>query len=199
MAKNASIAASFLKKNMTDHPGYISNCLEIGCNYGYNLDYLSKELGIKCYGIERSDKAVQFGRERWKMGERISLECGVSSHLPYEDNSFDVVMIGFFLYITPREILSRSIFEADRVLKTGGFLVLTDFDTPVSYRRVNRHNSEMFVYKEDYGLRFQSMGYSLAEKHSYSHGGDGFHLDVQERLSIQIFYKEPISNHYVDA
>ena len=57
----------------------------------------------------------------------------------------------------------------------------------------------MPVYKEDYAKRFFPLGYTIAEKVSYSHGGDCFNPDIQERLSTQFLYKEKAGNLYIDA
>jgi ubiquinone/menaquinone biosynthesis C-methylase UbiE len=99
--------------------------------------------------------------------------------------------------MTPRFMMMKSIYEVDRVLRQGGFLVITDFDTPVKYVRDNKHNEHLPVYKDNYAHVFESLGYTLVEKHSYSHNGDCFAVDVQERVSTQILYKEKIKDIYV--
>ncbi len=103
------------------------------------------------------------------------------------------------MYVTLREIITDTVLKVNRVLKEGGFLILTDFDTPVFYKRVNKHNEGMPVYKEDYAKRFLSMGFSIAEKVSYSHGGDCFNPDIQERVSTQFLYKEIAESLYLNA
>lgn len=130
---------------------------------------------------------------------KVHLQEGISNSLPYNKNEFDVVMIGFSLYVTPRVMISDTILEMNRVLKQGGFIILTDFDTPLRCRRVNAHNKEMYVYKENYADLFLSMGYSLVGKRSYSHSGDSFNPDIQERVSTQIMYKEFLEDLYLDA
>ena len=47
---------------------------------------------------------------------------------------FDLVHLGFFLYLVDREDYLRCISEADRLLKFGGFLSIIDFETPIQYR-----------------------------------------------------------------
>lgn len=172
---------------------------EIGCCYGYNLNFLSKEHGFELFGCDPSNEAIDFGINRWPATSKINLIQGISNRLPYEDNQFDMVIAGFLLYVTPREIIPETICEMNRVLKEGGFLVLTDFDTQIPYIRVNKHNESMPVFKEDYANRFLTMGYYLAEKYSYSHAGTCFNPDIQERVSTQILYKEKESTLYVNA
>ena len=199
-SKNAHLAGDFIEKYLKAFPGTINKALEIGCNYGYNLNYLSKRHGIECWGVEPSDKAICYGISRYKdVNTKVHLSQGISNKLPYADGEFDVVMVGFLMYVTPREMIADTVLEVNRVLREGGFLILTDFDTPMFYKRVNKHNEGMPVYKEDYAKRFISMGYSIAEKISYSHEGDCFNPDIQERVSTQIFYREVIQNLYHDA
>ncbi len=199
-SKNAHLSGDFIEKYLREYPGAIGSILEIGCNYGYNLNYLSRRHGIECWGIEPSDKAVDFGIGRWKdSNPKVHLVQGISNKLPYRDQQFDIVMVGFLMYVTPREMIADTVSEVNRVLKEGGFLILTDFDTPVLYKRVNKHNDAMPVYKEDYAKRFLPIGYTLAEKNSYFQGGDCFCPDIQERVSTQFLYKEKVKSLYVDA
>lgn len=200
VSENAHLAGDFIEKYLKAYPGSFKKILEIGCNYGYNLNYLSKRHGIEYWGIEPSDKAVEFGVEQWKdFNPKVHLEQGISNRLSYENQEFDVVMVDFFIYVTPREMIADTVLEVNRVLKERGFLILTDFDTPVFYKRVNKHNDDMPVYKEDYTQGLLSMGYSIAEKTSCSHGGDCFNPDIQKRVSIQFLYKEVVNSLYVAA
>lgn len=200
-SKGTYIAREFLGRYLSEFPGRINKILEIGCCYGYNLNFLSNELDVYCYGIEPSDQAIKYGEQMFCRGvtSKIYMQQGISNCLPYHDEEFDVVMIGFSLYVTPRELVADTISEINRVLRQGGFIVLTDFDTPIKCRRVNIHNEEMYVYKENYAEPFLSMGYSLVEKRSYSHAGDSFNPDIQERVSTQILYKEIHEELYFDA
>ena len=189
------ILENFIAEYSERHPDAIKNALEIGCCYGYNLQYLSDRLGLKCYGIDPSDKAIEYGMKKYK-NSNLSLTQMISNDLKFSDNFFDVVIIGFSLYITPRSIILQSISEANRVLKSGGFLCITDFDTPIKYQRVNKHNDKLPVYKEDYAETFLSCGYTLVQKKMYSHSGEVFDPDVQERISTQILFKEYLDDVY---
>lgn len=198
-AKNAYSASDFIEKYLRTYPGTIEKVLEIGCNYGYNIDYLARRHGIECWGIEPSDKAVEYGISRWKESNpRVHIMQGISNKLPYKNSEFDVVMMGFLMYVTPREMIADTVLEVNRVLKEGGFLILTDFDTPISYKRINKHNDEMPVYKEDYSRRFIPMGYSVVEKISFSNSTKCFNPEIQERMSTQFLYKEKTENLYIN-
>lgn len=195
-------AADFLRRIQMIYPNSINKMLEIGCSYGYNLDYLYRELCVgrgELYGVDPSDKAIEYGRSKMSEENKIYLFQACSNELPFPDEMFDVVIVGFCLYITPRDWIEGSINEIDRVLNHEGFLVVTDFDVPFWIRRNNMHNASMPVYKEDYAQRFLSRGYSLVEKRSYSHNADCFSKDIQERVSTQILFKENTESLYISV
>lgn len=75
--------------------------------------------------------------------------------------------------------------------------MITDFDTPLRFVRKNKHNDSILTYKTDYSGYILPYGYTLIEKRMYSHEGERFVPEVQERVSTQIFYKEPVENLYV--
>ncbi len=137
-AKGTQFLSGFLDKN----PELLQesekkSVLEIGCDYGFNLMYLNQKFGLKCYGVEPSMEAVEFGRKNLlsKKITAVELVQGTSDYLPFEENSMDFVILGFFMYCVDRSYLLKTAAEADRVLKRGGFLVMEDFDVPISCKR----------------------------------------------------------------
>lgn len=194
-SNDAKFIGDFLKKWIDVYPRKIHRLLEVGCSYGFNLNYYYNLLGIECYGIEPSNEAVEFGRSKY--GGVITLEQGMSNNLPYDNNFFDIVILGFCMYQVPRMFLHETIFETDRVLNSGRFLAITDFDTPVYYKRVNIHNKYMPVYKMDVAEPYRAVGYTLVEKKSSSSDTFVFNPNVQERISTQILYKESFDDLYV--
>lgn len=202
-AYNAVLLSQYIQKlkesNMDSWRGVEGwKVLEIGSNYGYNLKYLSDKHKFECYGVDPSDKAILYGQNKWN-SPLIHLEQAISNKLPYENDYFDIVSAGFLFCVTPREMIMDTIKEIDRVLKSGGFLALTDFDTQICFKRVNKHNNDMPVFKKDYSKYFSPLGYYLAEKHCYAHGGLCFTKDIQNRVSTQILYKETEQEIYVEA
>lgn len=171
--------------------------LEIGASNGRNLNYFKNNLNCEVTGIEPSSKAIEDGNNKFFNGENILLK-GSSDSLPYEDESIDVVMFGFSLFWVGRKYLFKSISEADRILKTGGLLFITDFDTKIPFKRINIHNKDAYTYKMDYANLFlTNPQYYLIEKKNYSHNDITFDFDVQERVSAQILYKDSEDNVYM--
>ena len=172
------------------------NLLEVGCSYGYNLEYLHKEYGYDCYGVEPSEKAICFGGMKYP---ELHLVRGTADKLEFCDSYFSVVSVGFCLYQVDRMLLSRVFAEVDRVLKEGGIIILTDFDVPINCVRENIHTPVAPTFKTDYARFFcEGLGYSLIDKRVYSHAGDYFVEDIQERVSTQILYKEHTKDLYME-
>lgn len=189
------------------NPRFTKNSiLEIGCSAGYNLINLYKALGSESkkekfsfYGIDPSKEAIEYGNIVIKEENiNIHLDCTTADQLPYSDDSMDCVIIGFCLFCIERKYLYRSISEIDRVLKTGGLLILEDFDTMLPYIRNNIHNPNVYTYKMNYSNLFlANPQYCLVEKYSYSHYNKEFHEDKQERVSTCILHKESCQNSYI--
>ena len=108
--------------------------VEIGASNGRNINYFKKAFNCSVSGIEPSSKAVNDGNKVFFNNQNVLIK-GTSDDLPYDDESADVVLFGFSLFWVGRKYLFRSIAEADRILKEGGYLLITDFDTSIPYKR----------------------------------------------------------------
>lgn len=167
----------------------IKKIVEIGCGNGKSLIFLSKKLEAKPFGIEPSSDAVNFIR---KKNPNVEIINGFSDKLDLKDDYFDFVHLGFFLYLFDRKYYFRSLSEADRILKFGGFLSIIDFDTPYNKINTYKHNKNVKVFKLDNSKPFVSTGmYTLINKQSVCSQSLGFTKEIDERVSIQLLYKEP--------
>jgi SAM-dependent methyltransferase len=167
----------------------IDNILEIGCSSGLKLKKLCDVLDAKGVGIEPSEKAVMDGNAM--KHDAVTLVQGAGDSLPFADASFDLVNFAFCLYLFDRNTLLKSLAEADRVLKPGGYMVITDFDPGTQRKRAYSHFPGLFSYKQNYGSLYTSAGlYYLIGKKSFSHRSPVFDADADERVSTQILYKE---------
>src|SRR5258708_11795718 len=124
-------------------------------------------------------------------GGRIELQAGTASKLPLESQSLDLVYFGFCLYLVDRQDLFSAVAEADRVLKNGGFLAITDFDPIHWHKRPYHHKEGIFSFKRDYSKLFTASGmYFLVAKTRFSHRGASFDPDGGERVSTTLLFKE---------
>lgn len=187
--KSSYCETDMIMRVLQSHKCNINSILEIGCANGAKLDTLCSYFDARGEGIDPSTTAINEGNERHKT---LSLSVGTTSCLPYKNNSFDLVYFGFCLYLVDREDIFKAVAEADRVLKSGGFLALFDFDPKQRQKRPYHHKPGLFSYKTSYSDFFTSGGhYYLVAKESLSHSTNHFVTDSDERLSICILYKEP--------
>jgi len=106
--------------------------LDIGCGNGGYLSVL-KESGWKVYGLDFSQKAVNFAKNKRGL---TRVKQGNAETLKYPDNFFDLVTMNHLI-----EHLSnpkKALIEAKRVLKKGGILAIT---TP----NYSSFNAKIFV------------------------------------------------------
>ena len=180
----------FLLDTLKPFQNEIGQVLEIGCSNGIKLEVIAQELNAKGVGIEPSSAAVDAGNERKKNSD-VTLHVGTGDILPYEDASFDLVYFAFCLYLFDRKTLMRSLAEADRVLRPGGFLAITDFDPGFRHKRSYNHFKGVYSYKQDYSSFYTQSGlYYLVGKHCFSHRDLFFDTSSDERISTSILFKE---------
>lgn len=181
----------WLSQTLTPFKRQIESILEIGCSNGVNLDRMCHSLDARGEGIDPSDLAVSEGNLQFGGDGRLKLRTGTASSLPFEPNSFDLVYFGFCLYLLDRSDLFVAVAEADRVLKSGGFLAITDFEPIHQHKRPYHHKSGVFSFKQDYSQLFTTGGaFYLAGKISFSHRQPFFDADGNERVSTTLLFKE---------
>ncbi len=145
--------------------------LEIGSSAGYRLNAL-KSIYKHCevYGIDPSENAIKYGKEHFS---DVNFIHGTADNLEYfDDQSIDIVIVGFVFYVIDRDILFKVISEIDRVLKNGGILIIVDFFSEKSLRNVYEHINEFtaFSFKQNYDEIFTSSKlYYLLDKSTWNH------------------------------
>jgi ubiquinone biosynthesis O-methyltransferase len=102
--------------------------LDIGCGDGV-LSYLFAKEGAKVTGIDYSDIAIEFGKEKIKSKNLdIDFKQGSAYELPYKDNSFDIIVSSDV--IEHLEDVPKYLSEINRVVKNGGIVVIS---TPIKF------------------------------------------------------------------
>lgn len=112
--------------------------LEIGCSNGWRLKKLHDKYGCHVYGIDPS-----------KMGIEEAIANGISNavrgtadNLPWADDSFDLVILGFCLAFIEPEDWFKVAHETTRVLKENGRLIIYDFISVRPHKRLYSHLDE---------------------------------------------------------
>jgi SAM-dependent methyltransferase len=181
LATQESLSSFLLGRLIPQHDLEIPAVLEIGCGDGRNLESFATD-HCNLFGTDPSSDAVRAGRVR---NPELNLAVGCSDELDFEDESFDVVLFGFCLYLVDRSLLFRSVAEADRVLKSGGQLIIIDFDPDAPTKRSYVHVDGLYSHKMDYSRLFlANPAYTLAEKISSDHRFSLTPTNPSERVAI---------------
>jgi len=107
--------------------------LDLCCGTGdWTLD-LAKAVGEQgsVIGLDFSENMLKVAQNKAKQSEYKNIELiqGNAMNLPFEDNSFDTVTIGYGLRNTPEYLTVLK--EMNRVLKSGGQAVCIDTSHPI--------------------------------------------------------------------
>lgn len=161
--------------------------LEIGCSNGMRLNNFKKVFGSECYGIDPSAQAIENGKKEFP---NISLQIGTADLLPFDDNSFDMIVFGFCLYLCDRRDLFKIAFEADRCLSDNGFLVIMDFYPPFPYKNKYTHAEGVCSYKMNYSKMFSwNPSYNEIFNTIFSYSGFSKRNIPDEKVGVTILNK----------
>ena len=170
---------------------HFSRILEVGCSSGAKLATLVEHFSCKGVGIDPSSMAIRRAVLEYGSNQELEFSVGVAEDLPFKAEDFDFVFASFFLYLLPDAEADAAISEASRVLKPGGFLAILDFDSGIPIRNDYKHLEGLYSWKRNYVEIVTASGdFSLIAKKSYSHIGEEFQFNRNERISIEIFFKE---------
>ena len=99
--------------------------LDIGCGPGTVLSLISTKTDVELYGIDLSPEMTRIAQDR--LGRRADIRLGDSETLPWDDNSFDVIIsiASFHHFPAPKKSLS----EIHRVIKPEGYLIIADISS----------------------------------------------------------------------
>lgn len=161
--------------------------LEIGCSNGIRLNSINKAFGSTCYGIDPSIKAIEYGNKEFP---NLTLQVGTADSLSFDDNSFDLIIFGFCLYLCDRKDLFKIAFEADRCLSDNGFLVILDFYPPFPFKNTYAHKEGIYSYKMDYSKLFScNPAYNEIFNLVFSHTGFAERIKPDEKVAVTILNK----------
>jgi ubiquinone/menaquinone biosynthesis C-methylase UbiE len=103
--------------------------LDLACGTGTLALAAARSVpGLRVTGVD-GDRAI-LERARAKAGREVAFDQGLSTELPYEDESFDVVLSTLFFHHLSDEAKLRSAEEVRRVLRPAGRVVIGDVGRP---------------------------------------------------------------------
>jgi 2-polyprenyl-6-hydroxyphenyl methylase/3-demethylubiquinone-9 3-methyltransferase len=118
-------AKSVIDNNIKTCPKETS-VLEVGCGGGILSEEFSK-MGYRMTGVDPAEKSLRTAIEHAaSLNLNITYQTGVGENLPFESNSFDVVLCCDVLEHV--QDLPKVIDEISRVIKTGGVFIYDTFN-----------------------------------------------------------------------
>ena len=158
--------------------------LEVGCGRGTLLKHLM-ESGFRVSGVDPSTLAVKEAK-----GLGVDARVGTTDPLPFDDDSFGVVVFGFCLYLCDRKDLFKIAAEADRVLKDGGCIIILDFYHSEYSENDYHHWDGLKSYKMDYTRLFTWHPHITLMKHRIGSHQDFSRTDLNDDwVSISVLKK----------
>jgi SAM-dependent methyltransferase len=103
----------------------ITDILDIGCSFGNFTTYLKETFkDSRVVGVDISAHMLAIAKEQ--TSRDILLIHANAEMLPIEDNSFDMINIGYMCSTIPRFVADNIIIECSRILRPGGILSIID-------------------------------------------------------------------------
>lgn len=105
--------------------------LDIATGTGDLAILMTKTGAPEIIGLDISEGMLEVGRKKIaerKLSDKIQMVLGDSENIPYEDNHFDAITVGFG--VRNFENLEKGFSEILRVLKPGGIFVILETSVP---------------------------------------------------------------------
>lgn len=94
--------------------------LEVGCGTASNI-FFAAQMGFRVAGIDFAPSAIDFAKKRFQESQLVGdLRVADAAALPFDDNSFDLVLDRAALCSCPESVLVPAVKEAYRCLKPKG-------------------------------------------------------------------------------
>ena len=178
----------------------VTSVLEIGCTTGFRLEKARVAFGSRGVGLEVSPAAVAEGSSLYPS---LDLRVGVAPRdlSLWAGESFDVVIVGHFQYLLPREDLFSLAAAVDALLSPGGHLIVEDFLHPHPVSSDYRHHEDLRVFKHDPSAPWLwSPTYTLVSRRVYDVSEDAAScVDPRAWQTVDVLRKLTVSEAYPAA
>jgi len=136
-----------------------ASVLDVGCGKGYMLhDFKELMPNLTLAGIDVSEYAIENAIET----VRSLLWVGNSKELPYEDNSFDLVISINAVHNLPLEECKQALREIQRVSRKNAFVTIDAWRTDKERELLIKWNLTALTYMhvDDWKRLFEEVGYT---------------------------------------
>ena len=123
--------------------------LEVACGSGMGLGYLAK-VAKKVIGGDIDKNILKYPIKHYSGRDKIELRQFDAQNLPFEDKSFDVVILYEAIYYLPEP--EKFVSEAHRVLRDNGVLLICTVNKDWADFNPSPHSTKYFSAPELYFL-----------------------------------------------
>lgn len=136
-----------------------SSLLDVGCAKGFMLHDLVQAIpGITVQGVDVSEYAIEHAIEDMKPFVKVA----DARSLPFEDNSFDIVISINTIHNLERNECGQSLREIERVSRRGSFITVDAYRTEEERVRMEAWNltAKTIMSVEEWESFFAEVGYT---------------------------------------
>lgn len=172
-----------------------TSILDVGCGPGTFLKSLVAAFHPSiAIGVEPSLQAAELLNQTYGEDDRLSFQQGSAHSLPFETDSFDLVVCWSVLHWVGRNEYLQAIGELVRV--TRAHLLVMDFVAAVNYRVPYSHEDGLFTYKQDFVPAVMATGImTMTEQHRWWDGNQPGEVHVIAEEDLVPFEENPLSYH----
>jgi SAM-dependent methyltransferase len=136
-----------------------SSVLDVGCAKGFMLYDMQRLIpGINIAGVDISEYAIEHAKEEVKP----FLQVANALELPFDDNSFDVVISITTVHNLEKKELALALQEIERVAKRGSFITVDAWRTEEERKRLEAWvlTAKTMMHVDDWKKFFEEVGYT---------------------------------------
>ncbi len=158
------------------------NVLDVGCGTGSDLELYHRE-GCNVYGVDLSPSMLKVARR--KFGESADLKLCDAAQLPFQNESFDLVLSTYTLHEMPHGHRSAVIREMIRVVKKDGRILLTDFSPrPYSFPIGWIHRTSILIFETIAGREHFNNGLDFLNRGGLLELIQPYQLDIESATMV---------------
>ncbi|MCO4782083.1 MAG: class I SAM-dependent methyltransferase [Candidatus Cloacimonetes bacterium] len=147
--------------------------LDFGCGDGV-LTYELEKCGAHAHGVDLSEIAVQFGKERHlQLGSNATFKVGSCLEAPYEDNYFDAIVSSDVIEHVPSA--KKFLEEVKRILKPNGVAIIS---TPIRFTESPLDKMHVVEWFEE---EYKTVVQEVFENSSFEYSHPIFWLELINR------------------
>lgn len=136
-----------------------SRVLDVGCAKGFMLYDMHRLIpGIEVIGMDISEYAIRNAKEEIAP----YLQTGDARSLPFNDNSFDVVISINTVHNLECDECAKALREIERVSRRGAFITVDAYRNDEEHERMNAWNltARTFMHVDEWKAFFKEVGYT---------------------------------------